>query len=114
MKCKWITAIAFTAMAILSCSEDTEGIGQSLTDETDKLEVTTGVFSATSRSIQVDSVYSKHFDCYFGKVKDPETGAYVKSEFMTQFNILEDMVMPDRSKILGSYDGDIAADSCEI
>lgn len=114
MKFKCITAIAFTAMAILSCSEDTEGIGQSLTDETDKLEITTGVFSATSRSIQVDSVFSKHFDCYFGKVKDPETGAYVKSEFMTQFNILEDMVMPDRSKILGSYDGDIAADSCEI
>ena len=42
MKFKWITAIAITAMAITSCSEDTEGIGASLTDENDMLEITTG------------------------------------------------------------------------
>lgn len=114
MKFKWITAIAFSAMAILSCSEDTESIGQSLTDETDKLEVTTGIFHATTQSIEVDSVYARNFDCYFGMVKDPETGAYVKSEFMAQFNVLEDMVLPERDDILGMYDGDIAADSCEI
>ena len=35
MKFKWITAIAITAMATISCSEDTEGIGASLTDEND-------------------------------------------------------------------------------
>ena len=115
MKFKWITAIAITAMAILSCSEDTEGIGASLTDEGDILEISTGVFYATTQSLEVDSVYARNFDCYFGMVKDPETGAYVKSEFMAQFNILEDMSYPDRSKIVSRYDdGDIAADSCEI
>ena len=114
MKFNWITAIAITAMAITSCSEDTEGIGASLTDETDKLEVTTGIFTATTRSISADSVYARNFDCYFGKVKDPETGAYVKSEFMAQFNMLEDMKMPLRSDIISTSEGDIIADSCEI
>ena len=114
MKFKWITAIAITAMAITSCSEDTEGIGVSLTDETDKLEITTGLFNAITKSIEVDSVYARNFDCYFGMVKDPETGAYVKSEFMAQFNILEEMTFPDRSKIISKFDEEIAADSCEI
>ena len=114
MKFKWITAIAITAMAITSCSEDTEGIGASLTDENDMLEITTGSFTAFTRSIEVDSVFSRNFDCHLGMVKDPETGAYVINEFMAQFNILENMKQPAREDILGMDDGDIAADSCEI
>lgn len=115
MKFKWMTAIAITAMAIISCSEDTEGIGASLTDENDMLEITTGSFTAFTRSIEVDSVYARNFDCHLGMVKDPETGAYVINEFMAQFNILEDIKQPTRDKIIGvSDDGDIAADSCEI
>lgn len=114
MKFKWITAIAITAIAITSCSEDTEGIGASLTEETDKLELATGFFSATTRSIQADSVFARNFDCYFGKVKDPETGAYVKSEFMAQFNMMEDLSMPAASKVKASNNGEIVADSCEI
>ena len=49
MKFKWFTAIALTAMAITSCSEDTEGIGASLTDESDKLDIYTGIFTATTK-----------------------------------------------------------------
>ena len=114
MKFKWFTAIALTAMAITSCSEDTEGIGASLTDESDKLDIYTGIFTATTRSIGVDSVYARNFDCYFGMVKDPENGAYVQSEFTAQFSILENYTQPAREKIVSMYDGDIAADSCEI
>lgn len=114
MKFKWFTAIALTAMAITSCSEDTEGIGASLTDESDKLDIYTGIFTANTRSIGVDSVYARNFDCYFGMVKDPENGAYVQSEFTAQFNILENYTQPTRDQILGKYEGDIAADSCQI
>lgn len=114
MKLKLFSAIVISTMAITSCSEDTEGIGSSLTNDADKLKMSTGVFSATSRSILADAVYARNLDCYIGKVKDPETGAYVKSEFTTQFNMLENYRMPAKSTIAGSYEGDIAADSCEI
>ena len=114
MKLRLFTAIAITAMAMASCSEDTETIGSSITNESDKMVFSTGVYQATSRSIMADSVYSKTFDCYFGKVKDPETNSYVKNEFMAQFNMLEGFSLPDKSTILGESDGDIAADSCEI
>ena len=114
MKLRLFTAIAITAMAMASCSEDTETIGSSITNESDKMVFSTGVYQATSRSIMADSVYSKTFDCYFGKVKDPETNSYVKNEFMAQFNMLEGFSLPDKSTIVGKSDGDIAADSCEI
>ena len=114
MKLRLITAIAFCAMAVMSCNEETLEIGLTLTSENDKLDISTGTFNATSKSILVDSVYARNFDCYFGNVRDPETGAYIKSEFMAQFNMLESPNLPARDRILGMKDGDIAADSCEI
>ena len=115
MKLKFVTAIAITAMAIISCSEDTDTIGSSITNETDKLVFSTGVYNATSRSIMADSVYSYNSDCYLGMVKDPETKSYVKSDFMAQFNMIEGYTLPDKDKMLSiAEDGDVAADSCEI
>ena len=115
MKPKFLTAIAFTAMAIISCSVDTDTIGSTLTNETDKLELSTGVFNAFSRSVLADSVYARNYEVYFGQVKDPETGTYVKSEFMAQFNIQEDLKLPELSKILSKdEEGKVVADSCEL
>lgn len=114
MRVRLFTAIAFVAMALISCSEDTEGIGNSLTDDSDKLIYNTGFFTATTKSIMADSVYARTNATYFGKVKDPETGAYVKSEFMSQFNMLEGFSLPDKSKIASVEDGDVVADSCEL
>ena len=115
MKSRLFTAIAVIAMALISCNEDTGTIGSSLTDEADKLNISTGICYATTRSILADSIYARNYDCYFGRVKDPETGTYVTSEFMAQFNMLENYVMPDKETILTkSEDGEIGADSCEI
>ncbi len=113
MKFRLFTAIAVSAMAILSCSEETAGIGKSLTDEDDKLQVNTGIFDAHSKSLVIDSIYAENFDCFFGRIKDPETGAYVKTEFMTQFNLLEGIKFPSKEQMT-QEDGQVVADSCEI
>ena len=57
MKLRLFTAIAFIAMAMISCTEDTDTIGSSITNDTDRLLFSTGVYNATSRSILADSVY---------------------------------------------------------
>lgn len=115
MKFKSFTAIAFTAMAILSCSTDTDTLGSSLTNEADKLAVSTGSFSAYTRSVLVDSVYARNHNTYFGHVKDPETGTYVKTEFMAQFNMQENIKLPKIENILSKDEnGNVVADSCEI
>lgn len=114
MRIRLLTAIAFTAMAILSCNEDTDSIGSSLTQATDKLKISTGVYEATSKSMLADSVYARNFDYYIGLVKDPETDTYVQNEFMTQFNMLEGLTLPEKEQITIVNDGEVVADSCEL
>ena len=114
MKLRLFTAIAFIAMAMISCTEDTDTIGSSITNDTDRLLFSTGVYNATSRSILADSVYSHNSDCYFGMVKDPETNTYVKSDIMAQFNMIEGFKLPSEDKMLSKIDGEVVADSCCI
>lgn len=116
MKFKSITAIALCAMAFISCDEETANIGNSLTNENDKLNVTIRSFDVLTQSLTVDSVFTRERQGYFGRVKDPETSAYVKSEFTTQFNMMESMAefMPERKEMKTDEDGNIVADSCFI
>ena len=114
MKLRLFTAIAVTAMAMVSCSEDTEYIGSSITSDSDKLVFSTGTYNATSRSILADSVYTHNPDRYFGMVKDPETKSYVKSDIMAQFNMVEGFSLPSIDEMLSKEDGEVIADSCEI
>lgn len=102
-------------MAISSCDEDTLSVGNTLTSENDVLDVSTSTFMATTRTIVADSVLSLSTNCYLGKVKDPETGAVVASEFSTQFHLLETTYISPDSNIVGrTVDNKAAADSCEF
>lgn len=52
---------------------------------------------------------------YLGRVKDPETGVIISSDYMAQFNTLEGFEMPDRDSLVTWQNGnEIIADSCEI
>lgn len=108
--------IAGIALAFISCDDTTDGIGQSLTDNSDRLTITADTFSVSSRSIAADSVISRSATGYLGKVRDPETGGYITGNFMTQFHVLEDYDMfPDQSSITSrDADGNVVADSCEL
>jgi len=115
MNYRLFTAIAITAMAIISCSTDTGNIGSSIINSKDIINVSAGTYTATSKSLLVDSVFARNYGCYFGKVKDPETDSYVKSEFMAQFNMLEEYSLPSLSLALSKDEnGNIIADSCEL
>lgn len=100
-------------MALISCSKDTDTLGSSLTNSSDQIQASTMTYSAYSHSVLVDSVYARNYDTYFGRVKDPETGVYVKTEFMAQFNIQEGIILPTVDEIKNE-EGEIVADSCEI
>lgn len=116
MKFKFIPAIALCAMAMISCDEETT-IGDSLTNEKDKLVVTTHNFDVLTQSLAVDSVFSRERQGYFGKVKDPETNTYVKSEFTSQFNMMENAIndLPKLENVLSlDENGNIIAESCYI
>lgn len=81
--------IALVAVAISSCTETTDLMGNSLTSTVDQYEIITDTFDVSTRSLKVDSVLSKSVYSYIGRLKDPETGSYIVSDYMTQFHILE-------------------------
>ena len=116
MKFKFMTPIALCAMAIMSCDEDTTNIGGSLTNDNDKLVVSTMNYNVLTSSEAIDSVYSRERQCYFGKVKDPETNTYVKSLFTAQFYMMENIQgdLPAQDSILSLVNGQVIADSCVL
>jgi len=110
-----LAGIAALGLALSACNNDeTLDIGTSLTDQADRLSMSAADFTVSTRSVLADSVLLRSSYCYLGRVRDPETRAYVTSEFMTQFNLLETFTMPDEDKVLSRYGGMAAADSCQI
>ena len=101
-------------MALSACNNDDLTIGSSLTNDVDKLDVMAATFPVTTRTVTVDSVVARTSDCYFGRVKDPETGAYITTDFMSQFHILETFSSVKEDSILSKENGLVVADSCEI
>ena len=115
MKFKLFTAIALCAMALISCDEDTGTLGDSLTEETDRLVVSTQNFNVLTQSTAAGSLYSRERQCYVGKVLDPETGTIVKSEFTAQFNMMEHVAedLPSEDEIVErDENGEILASNC--
>lgn len=116
MKLKFLLGVAVASLlAFSACDDTTDDIGISLTDNVDHLEVSTSTFYATSRSVGIPSVVSRSTIGYLGRIKDPETGAHITGDFMTQFNCLEGYkVAPIDSIASIDADGKIIADSCEV
>ncbi len=111
---KYMASVALAAMAIYSCDDDVSSIGNTLTDEGDKLDINATTFDVSTRTVVADSVFTLSTKCYFGRVRDPQTQTDVKSEFTTQFHLLELMYISPDSLIVGRHDGLAAADSCEV
>ena len=89
MKLLHIIGIAISAIALSSCTDsDDLNIGGSLTAENDKIDATSANFAVSTRTIQTGNILSRSNECYFGRIQDPETGATVTSEFMSQFGSL--------------------------
>ncbi len=106
---------ALAVIALYSCDDTTDGIGTSLIDRLDKLEVSSDTFKVTTRSVIADSVLSRSTTGYLGRIRDPETGNYITSDFMTQFHTFEDYTWPNENMIVSKADdGKVIADSCEL
>ena len=116
MRLRFTSSLAF-AFAILftACDEDTGSVGSMLTNDVDQLEVSSSVFKVSSRSVGAEPILARSSLGYLGRIKDPETGAYITTDFMTQFNCLENYKLTPIDSIASySADGGICADSCEI
>ena len=114
MKNRLIYTLVLAAFVLTSCDETTDTIGTSLIDIKDHLKITTDTFLVSSRSIVVDSVLSRSSKGYLGRIKDPETGAIITGNFMSQFHVPEGYQFPEENQIISKDENGVYADSCEL
>lgn len=116
MKKLFIVGIAMMTIAISSCDKDTTQLGYTLTSEKDQFKVLVDTFDVSTRSVRADSVLSRSAYSYLGRIKDPETGAYITSDYMTQFNVLENeskFIFQTKDSVISvDANGEPQADSC--
>lgn len=120
MKSKLIATLLLVASVFVACDDNTDTLGDSLTNRTDQFNILTDTFDVATQSFIADSVLSRGLYSYLGHVKDVETGTYVTSNYTTQFAILENLtdgdvnVFPKRDSIMSWHNGDVVADSCKL
>lgn len=115
MKLKYLASLALTTFIFMSCDDTTDDIGGgTLIDNSDNINIVTDTFNVNTRSLVADSVLSRTYTSYLGKMRDPETGAYLSSNFTTQFYMPEGFEFPEKDSIKSLKDGLVIADSCDI
>lgn len=107
-----LAAIMAAATFFAACDEDSGTMGIVTTQ--DAVSSFSNNFKITSNSLLLDSVVGSTSKCYFGLVRDIETGTDIHAEFLAQFHTFEDYELPDYESIVKNEAGEIEADSVEL
>ena len=109
-----LTVLVIAALTFAACDDTTERIGGSITNKIDNINISNSAFNVTTKSIVADSVLSRNNTGLIGKMKDPETGNYVKGDYMTQLSVLPTFSVDTLDYIKQANNGSIEADSCYL
>ena len=112
-----LTGIAMMTIAISSCDDQTYMTGNSLTTDVDRFSIESDTFDVQTKSILAGSVISRSTYTYLGRIKDPETGSYITSDFATAFSLLENEssnIFAGEDIIVNKDSLGIVADSCYL
>lgn len=109
-----LTVLVIAALTFAACDDTTEGIGGSITNKIDNINISNSAFNVTTKSIVADSVLSRNNTGLIGKMKDPETGNYVKGDYMTQLSVLPTFSVDTLDYIKQANKGKLEADSCYL
>lgn len=108
-----LTVLVIAALTFAACDDTTEGIGGSITNDIDNINISSAVFPVATKSMVSGAVLSRNNSGLIGKMKDPETGNYVKGDYMTQLSVLPTFSV-DTLDIKKANNGSIEADSCYL
>ena len=109
-----LTVLVIAALTFAACDDTTEGIGGSITNKIDNINISDSAFNVTTKSIVAGAVLSRNNTGLIGKMKDPETGNYVKGDYMTQLSVLPTFDIDTLDYIKQANNGSIEADSCYL
>ena len=109
-----LTVLVIAALTFAACDDTTEGIGGSITNDIDNINISSAVFPVATKSMVSGAVLSRNNSGLIGKMKDPETGNYVKGDYMTQLSVLPTFSVDTLDYIKQANKGSIEADSCYL
>lgn len=109
-----LTVLVIAALTFAACDDTTEEIGGSITNKIDNINISDSAFNVTTKSIVAGAVLSRNNTGLIGKMKDPETGNYVKGDYMTQLSVLPTFSVDTLDYIKQANNGSIEADSCYL
>lgn len=109
-----LTVLVIAALTFAACDDTTEEIGGSITNKIDNINISDSAFNVTTKSIVAGAVLSRNNTGLIGKMKDPETGNYVKGDYMTQLSVLPTFDVDTLDYIKQANNGSIEADSCYL
>lgn len=109
-----LTVLVIAALTFAACDDTTEEIGGSITNKIDNINISDSAFNVTTKSIVAGAVLSRNNTGLIGKMKDPETGNYVKGDYMTQLGVLPTFDIDTLDYIKQANNGSIEADSCYL
>lgn len=115
MKLKFFAVAILAALAFSACDDTTDGLGTSLTNNMDNIEVSDAAYAVTSQSIKADSVLTSGAHAVLGRMRDSETQAYVKGDYMSQFTLLNGYSLPSADSVDSKdANGEVYADSAYL
>ena len=89
---------------LISCDEDTSGLGGSLTPPGDVISVTNDSCFAQSRTIKAaDSLIIMTSQCNLGRFTEQGSGARLEAGYMTQLNCMENFAFADSVYGIGNH-----------
>ena len=109
-----LTVLVIAALTFAACDDTTEEIGGSITNKIDNINIADSAFNVTTKSIVAGAVLSRNNTGLIGNMKDPETGNYVKGDYMTQLSVLPTFSVDTLDYIKQANNGSIEADSCYL
>ena len=89
---------------LISCDDNTSGLGQSLTPEGDVMTVVDDSCFATSRTVKTaDSLLIMTTQCNLGRFTEEQSGARIDASDLTQLNCMEGFTLADSVYGIGDF-----------
>ncbi|MBO7114175.1 MAG: DUF4270 domain-containing protein [Bacteroidaceae bacterium] len=89
---------------LISCDDDTSGLGASLTPSEDVINVKSDSCFATSRTIKADAKLTpRTSQCNLGRFTEQESGATFEAGYMTQLSCMENFRLADSVYGIGDH-----------
>ena len=104
MKLKTTVCSLLAVLFLMSCDEDTAGLGGSLTPKGDVIDVINDSCFAESRSIKAaDSLIIMTSQCNLGRFTEQNSGSRLDAGYMTQLGCMENMTIADSVYGIGNH-----------